>query len=96
MKNCIHSIYIYSITCSKCNAIKQDVIEYGLTHPNFYFMSIHKNDIPILDKDINLTIGAKTYSEVFILGTPTLLEIKNGMLLNNIAGSNAITYFINH
>lgn len=80
--------YIYSKTCAHCNEIKQDIISYGLSHDNFYFVEYNKN-IPI-SENIDDTIGKNNVEEISILGTPTLLVIEKGILIKNIAGGKAI------
>ena len=80
--------YIYSPRCGHCNEIKQEVIDYGLKHDDFYFI-LYSNDIPV-DYEIETTIGKTDINDVFILGTPSLIEIKNSVVINNVAGSNSI------
>ena len=80
--------YIYSPRCGHCNEIKQEVIDYGLEHNDFYFI-LYTNDIPV-DYEIETTIGKSDINDVFILGTPSLIEIENSVVINNLAGSKSI------
>ena len=82
-------VYVYSKTCGHCIQIKEDVLEYAFTSIiSFYFVE-YVNQIPG-DYDVSDTIGATEYSMVSILGTPTLLEIRNHILVLNEAGSKNI------
>lgn len=83
-----YSVYIYSQRCGHCNEIKQTVIEYSFKNDSFYFVE-YTSEIPILD-NVNETIGKNNSEDIGILGTPTLLVIESGILVENIAGSKAI------
>ena len=80
--------YVFSKTCSHCNAIKDYVIDYALRKNNMYFIEFNKN-IPIMS-DISYTIEKTNVEDIGILGTPTLLEIFNGTLIANVAGEKNI------
>ena len=84
--------YIFSTRCSHCNNIKSLVISTALDNDNFFFV-LFISDIPI-SSDVSNTIGATSYIDVTVLGTPTLLRIENGMLTMNIAGENQITQYL--
>lgn len=80
--------YVFSKTCSHCNAIKDYVIDYALHKNNMYFVEYNK-DIPIL-ADVSSTIDATSIDKIGILGTPTLLEVFNHTLISNVAGEKNI------
>lgn len=80
--------YIFSKTCSHCNAIKDYVIDYALRKNNMYFVEYNK-DIPIMS-DVSSTIDATSIDNIGILGTPTLLEVFNHALISNVAGEKNI------
>ncbi len=90
--NELYHCYIYSPYCSHCENIKNNVIDIALTLDNFYFLTYDHN-IPILS-DVSGTIGAKQIEDVGILGTPTLLEVTESAITNNIAGENSILNFL--
>ena len=85
-------IYFYSPTCSHCKEIKNEIIDYALSKDNFYFLR-YSDDV-IIAPEIKSTIGATSIDEVAILGTPSLIEIIDGVLSSNIAGSKAILDFL--
>ena len=88
-------VYIYSETCSHCNAIKNEVIEFSINSPDtFFFVRFNKEEIA-LTSDVKKTIGAKSVCDLSILGTPTLIEIVEGAVANNIAGSTQALEFLN-
>ena len=84
--------YIFSTRCTHCNNIKNLVIDTALEMDNFYFV-LFDSTIPISGYVQN-TIGATSYSDVSILGTPTLLRIENSTLTINIAGEKQITEYL--
>ena len=85
-------VYFYSPTCSHCNEIKQTIIEYALSDERMYFVK-YSDEITI-SPFVGDTIGATTIEEVSIMGTPSLIEITDGVLTKNIAGTNAILKFL--
>lgn len=85
-------VYVYSLTCSHCNEIKQEIISYALTHDDFYLVTMN-DSIPLI-RNPNTTIGATKYQDVGIAGTPTLLQIKDHILINNVAGTTNVTYLL--
>jgi len=82
-------VYIYSITCSHCIEIKNEIISYRVdqNYP-IYFCEFNKN-IPIVNST-ETTIGTSDISNVGILGTPSLLTIENNTVISNVAGKNDI------
>ena len=76
--------YIFSKTCSHCNNIKNEVIDYALTVTNFYFINF-TSDIPIVT-NTEPTLNQSDVKHMGILGTPTLIEIYNHTSIMNIAG----------
>ena len=85
-------IYFYSTTCSHCKEIKNQIIEYALSNDNFFF--IKYSDDVIIAPEVKSTIGATSPCDVAILGTPSLVEIENGVLINNLAGVKEIMNFL--
>ena len=81
-------VYIYSKTCSHCENIKQEVLSFVNDYECMYLLPYSK-EIPI-SEDVETTIGATSIEAVSILGTPTLLEIKDHALIINVAGENKI------
>lgn len=86
-------VYFYSVSCSHCNEIKNAIIEYALNNQNIYFCENSKD--VIISEDISNTIGISDVSKLSILGFPTLVEIKNSKLVDNIAGIDKIKSELN-
>ncbi len=86
-------VYFYSVSCSHCNEIKNAIIEYALNNQNTYFCENSKD--VIISEDISNTIGISDVSKLSILGFPTLVEIKNSKLVDNIAGIDKIKSELN-
>lgn len=84
--------YIYSQSCGYCQQLKQDVLSYALSVDNFYFLE-YSDDV-ILTNNIEKTIGIQKIDQLAILGTPTILEIKNKVLTKNIAGKKKISEYL--
>ena len=80
--------YVYSPKCGHCNDIKQDVLDYGLSHNNFYFI-LYSSEIPV-SYHVEHTIGKSDINDIFIVGTPTLIKVRDHTVINNIAGSKGI------
>lgn len=87
-------VYIYSLTCGHCNLIKQEMLSYCLCEKYPTYLVEYNKDIKVTS-DISFTYGISKFEDLYILGTPCLLEIFEGKLISNIAGSSAIIKFLN-
>lgn len=85
--------YCFGRHCKSCHSIKDQIIDYALSAKTpFYFC---ENGYTIFqDGDPVETIGKSDINAVFIIGTPTLFEIKNGHVINNVPGSRNIIEII--
>ncbi|NLZ15937.1 MAG: hypothetical protein GXY27_04635 [Erysipelotrichaceae bacterium] len=84
-------VFVYSEWCNNCHDIWDDVISFvNQKAITLYFVDINRsiNNIPI-SADIESTYGAKEVGEISIMGTPTILEIFNGVLFANVGGKQA-------
>lgn len=90
----MYFVYIYSNTCGHCRAIKDSVLSWANERRDQFYLTEYSQDIPII-KDTKNTLGACTYEQVGILGTPTLLQITDHVLTYNMAGENEILSFLN-
>ena len=82
-------VYVYSTQCGHCKEIKQDVIKEALSgNKKIYFIAYTK-DIPIITNALN-NIGVDNYEKLGIIGTPTLFEIDNRIVVDCYTGSEAI------
>ena len=84
-------IFLYSETCAYCHEMQEEVVDFAITCPlKTYFLNTSENTVPIKeDKVINI----KNYEEASITGTPTILEVKEATITDNIAGiDDCLTY----
>ena len=81
-------VYIFSYSCGHCIEFKEEILPIIFNNRNMYLIEYTK-EIKI-SSNVDNTIGAKSVEEVSILGTPTLLEIKDGLLAVNVAGKTEI------
>lgn len=84
-------IFFYSETCAYCHEMQQEAIDFAITCPlKTYFLNTSENTVPIKeDKAINV----KNYEEASITGTPTILEVNEATITDNIAGiDDCLTY----
>lgn len=86
-------VYIYSISCGHCNQIKEEVLTFVSAHKESFYL-IEFSAAVTLTNNVAETIGKEKVEEIFILGTPTLLEISNWVLTVNIAGEKDILNFL--
>ena len=82
-------VYIYSTTCSHCNAIKNDVIEYSLesTVPMYFIVSSPEI---LIDQKIALNQNVTSLDDLAIRGYPSLLYLVDHTVMINIAGERGI------
>ena len=88
-------VYFYSPFCGHCLSIKNEVIRYSFCGSEKIFFVEASDEIKI-GTNTELTIGATTVEEVWILGYPSLVDIENGVLIMNIAGANTIREFLTY
>lgn len=81
-------VYYYSPTCSHCSEMKDLMIETALDRGNIFFVKSSEKDVIV--SDISKSIGATTPEEISILGYPTVVEIKDKILIKNKAGKTQI------
>jgi thioredoxin-related protein len=84
-------IFFYSETCAYCHEMQQEVIDFAITCPlKTYFLNTSDNTVPIKEDKV---INVKNYEEASITGTPTILEVKEATITDNIAGiDDCLTY----
>lgn len=82
-------VYVYSKTCGYCNEIKQKVLSKVIEeNPKIYLVE-YSEKVPIIT-DSKSIIGKQNIEEIGIVGTPSLFEIYNYVLVDNIVGGKAI------
>lgn len=82
-------VYFYTFNCGHCYQLKNYMISYALCNQiKTYFIS-ENNDIKY-GSNTNKTIGINDIEQLFILGYPSLIEIKNKALIYNEAGKDKI------
>lgn len=86
-------VYFYSLTCSHCNELKNDIIEYALNHDDIYFVQ-DSEDI-VIDKNIASTIGINDVKNLCIKGFPSIIEIDKKILVKNVVGISDIVSLLN-
>ena len=86
-------VYIYSFSCSHCAHIKKEVLSTIDEYKELFYLIEYSEDIPI-SFNVAETIGKEKINEVYIMGTPTLIEITNHYVGLNIAGENEITNYL--
>ena len=90
-------VFFYSETCAHCHQIMGDVIAFSKENvAKLYYLNTKEQDIKIpIKNDVNLTIGMSTTDALFIAGTPTIIEIKNHIVSNNIPGKDECLTYLN-
>lgn len=91
--NNTYYVYIYSLTCSHCQELKNWIIEEALKRDDVYFVKGSNKDV--LKNDVSDTIGATEEKDIAILGYPTILKIVNKTLVVNVAGNSKIVDILN-
>ena len=86
-------VYIYSLNCLHCAHIKKEVLSTIEEHKDLFYLMEYSKDIPT-SFNVSETIGKEKLEEVYIMGTPTLIEITNHYVGLNIAGEKEITDYL--
>lgn len=88
MKDENYFVYIFSRTCSHCQSMKNEIIEFAINFSSIYF--VEDSEKIVFKNDIKYTIGLTSAENLAIVGFPTLLEIKDKILVKNAAGKEKI------
>lgn len=86
-------VYIYSDSCLHCAHIKKEVLSTVEEHNELFYLMEYQSEIPT-SFNVSETIGKEKVEEVYIMGTPTLIEITNHYVGLNIAGEKEITDYL--
>ena len=90
-------VFFYSPTCNHCEEIIEDVQEFARSEiVKLYYLNIKEQDekIPV-SNEIKSTIGVSDISDLFIAGTPTIIEVFEGVVKDNVAGKEACLTLLN-
>ena len=88
-------LFFYSNTCQQCHEIMGDVYSFIDDHIKpLYLVNTKECSVTIPLKDnIDDTIGMKDINELFIKGTPSIIEVKDATVVAHIPGkSNCLTF----
>lgn len=90
-------VFFHSDTCSHCQEIMGDVIAFANSNiKKTYFANIESPEgkMPIV-KGSEPLLGIDNISDFYIPGTPTLIEIKEGVVTANNPGKDKCLTFLN-
>ena len=81
-------VFFYSETCAYCHEIMGDVIAFSKAEIVMtYFLDIQNSETKIpIKNEIDETIGKSDFNDVFIMGTPTIIEVYEHTIKANVAG----------
>ena len=90
-------VFFYSESCAHCHEIMGDVLSfYEANVLQMYFLDTKATDTKIpIGSNIDLTIGIDNANELFIAGTPTIIEVENWIVKANVPGSDNCLTFLN-
>ena len=85
-------IFVYSETCGYCHDMMDEIIDFAKSEilPT-YFINAQNNEVPIY-REIKENITS--IDGLGILGTPSILEIENKVVIRNIAGIDKCLKFL--
>ena len=86
-------VFIYSEKCGYCHEMINEIVDFATDNilPT-YFVDTLQNNVPLT---INNDVGMTTIEEVSIVGTPTIIEIKDHTVISNIPGIDDCLSFLN-
>lgn len=82
-----YQVYFYSLECSVCLSMKNEVVEFGLHHEDFFLYLI---DDKMKYRYDTTCVGATSFEEIFLPGTPSLFQIKQGRVEEVLIGKREI------
>ena len=87
-------VYFYSLTCSHCNEIKDEVIECVLSMKKAIYIVQESSEFNYTDNS-NKTIGATSCENFAITGFPTVVSIDHKVVASNNSGTTAVKKALN-
>ncbi len=87
-------VYFYSLTCSHCASIKNEIIEFALSKKETIFFIKSSPEITI-DENKAKEINVSNISDLAIRGYPSLIKIDESTLTLNVAGIAPIKLALN-
>ena len=90
-------IFFHSDKCEHCKQIIEDVTEFAsLNILKTYFVNVAKSENKIkICQPIDLTIGVTDVNDLAIVGTPSIVEVENGMTIANAPGKESCLTYLN-
>lgn len=78
-------VYFYSLSCSHCESLKDDIIGYSLSiEEKMYF--VESSPEVVVDENLSKNVGVDSLDQLGIKGYPTLLRIEEKKVIYNVAG----------
>lgn len=87
-----YSVYFFSQTCGHCKELKQEIICYYFENVEILYF-LETNEDTVFGPPSDLT-GINSIEDFNIYGTPFLINIENGTVINYYAGSSKIREYI--
>ena len=90
-------VFFYSDTCAHCHEIMGDVLLFKEANIlKMYFLNTREQDIKIpISINTDSTIGIDATDDLFIAGTPTIIEVESWKVKANVAGTDNCLTFLN-
>ena len=90
-------VFFYSETCPHCHEIMGDVIAFSESEiVKTYFLDTKKSETKVpIKNEVDETIGVTSIDDLFIAGTPTIIEVQEGMVKANVPGKDECLTFLN-
>ena len=89
-------VYFYSDSCSSCLNMKDVVVSFANSNiVKTYFVDTQRqeNKIQICPID-ELKVWVDDVNDLYIAGTPTIIEVKSGITVSNVAGESECLNFL--
>ena len=86
-------VYFYKENCSHCNSIKQTIIGEALIRKDIYFFDDTADILKVKDLK-NPIIGISKSEDIFIYGTPMLINVEYGAISSFYLGTEQIINFL--
>ena len=90
-------VFFHSDTCGHCKEIMEDVIRFAESNiMKMYFLNVGKdeNKVGRCSAD-EITTGIDQVDDLRIVGTPTIMEVEDGITTMNVAGKDDCLKFLN-
>ena len=88
-----YAVFFYNEYCSYCHEMQSEIVDFAFINiiPTYFIDTTYSN--VVIKKDKDPITGVSSLNDLYIKGTPTIIEINEGTVVSNVSGlDDCLTY----